>query len=56
MYDNARARRDLDWQPRYGFEQALAALAAGEDPRSELARSIGAKGYHAVTTGVYTVR
>ncbi len=27
-----------------------------EDPRSALARSIGAKGYHAVSTGVYTVR
>ena len=30
--------------------------ATDEDPRSALARSIGAKGYHAVSTGVYTVR
>jgi nucleoside-diphosphate-sugar epimerase len=56
VYDNGRARRELGWQPRYGFEQALEALGAGGDPRSELARSIGAKGYHAVSTGVYTVR
>lgn len=56
VYSNERARRELGWQPRYGFEQALDALAAGGDPRSELARSIGAKGYHAASTGVYTVR
>lgn len=56
VYVNERARRDLGWRPRYGFEQAIDAIAAGQDPRSELARSIGAKGYHAVSTGVYTVR
>jgi nucleoside-diphosphate-sugar epimerase len=56
VYDNERARRELGWEPRYGFKQALDALAAGHDPRSELAREIGAKGYHAVSTGVYTVR
>ena len=32
------------------------ALAAGEDFRSPLARAVGAKGYHAETTGVYTTR
>jgi nucleoside-diphosphate-sugar epimerase len=56
VYVNERARRELGWEPRYGFEQALAALAAGTDPRSELARMVGAKGYHAESTGVYTVR
>lgn len=56
VYDNRRARHDLGWEPRHGFEQALVALAAGRDPRSELARSIGMKGYHAESTGVYTVR
>jgi UDP-glucose 4-epimerase len=56
VYVNQRARRELGWEPRYGFEQALDALAAGADPRSELARSVGAKGYHAASTGVYTVR
>lgn len=56
VYDNELARRELGWEPRYGFGQALDALAAGRDPRSELALSVGAKGYHAVSTGVYTVR
>jgi nucleoside-diphosphate-sugar epimerase len=56
VYENERARRELGWEPHYGFEQALDALVAGGDPRSELARSIGAKGYHARSTGVYTVR
>ncbi len=31
-------------------------LAAGADPRSPLARAVGAKGYHAVSTGPYTGR
>ena len=56
VYDNARARRELGWTPRYDFARAIDALAAGEDPRSPLARAIGAKGYHATTTGVYTRR
>ena len=30
--------------------------ATAHDPRSQLALSIGAKGYHAVSTGVYTAR
>jgi UDP-glucose 4-epimerase len=56
VYDNARARSDLGWEPRHDFRHALDRLAAGEDPRSELARSVGAKGYHAVSTGPYTTR
>jgi UDP-glucose 4-epimerase len=56
VYDNARARADLGWSPRYDFRHALDRVAAGEDPRSELAVTVGAKGYHAVPTGVYTVR
>jgi UDP-glucose 4-epimerase len=56
VYDNARARRDLGWEPERGFGSALDALAAGEDWRSPLAREVGAKGYHAETTGIYTVR
>ncbi len=56
VYDNARARADLDWSPRYGFRLVLDLLKAGEDPRSPLARAIGAKGYHPVSTGPYTVR
>ncbi len=56
VYDNARARRDLGWAPRYDFGRALERLARGEDPRSDLALAVGAKGYHAEPTGVYTTR
>jgi UDP-glucose 4-epimerase len=56
VYDNARARRDLGWAPRHDFAFALERLARGEDPRSDLALAVGAKGYHAETTGVYTTR
>jgi UDP-glucose 4-epimerase len=56
VYDNGRAREELGWSPRYDFRHALDRVAAGEDPRSELAVTVGAKGYHAEPTGVYTVR
>jgi hypothetical protein len=56
VYDNALARAELGWRPRYDFGHALDRLEAGEDPRSELALAIGAKGYHPVSTGPYTVR
>jgi len=56
VYANAQARRALGWAPRYDFRYALDRLAANEDPRSPLAVSVGAKGYHAVSTGPYTVR
>jgi len=54
VYDNARARADLGWSPSYDFRAVLDALKRGEDPRSPLARAIGAKGYHDKPTGVYT--
>ena len=56
VYVNARARDELGWSPRWDFGYALDRLAAGEELRSELARTVGAKGYHAVSTGPYTVR
>ena len=56
VYDNAGARRALGWTPRIDFRHALDRLARGEDPRSDLALAVGAKGYHAETTGVYTTR
>jgi len=56
VYDNALAREQLGWAPRHDFATAVGALAAGEDPRSALARDVGAKGYHPVSTGIYTVR
>jgi UDP-glucose 4-epimerase len=46
VYDNARAREALGWQPRYDFRHVLDCLAAGRDFRSELARAVGVKGYH----------
>jgi UDP-glucose 4-epimerase len=54
VYVNARARADLGWSPRYDFRAVLDALKSGQDPRSPLARAIGAKGYHDRPTGVYT--
>ena len=56
VYVNARARRDLGWAPRHDFGAALERMRAGEDPRSPLARAVGAKGYHAESTGPYTAR
>lgn len=56
VYANERARAALDWTPRYDFRHALDRLAVGEDWRSPLAQSVGAKGYHAFSHGVYTVR
>lgn len=46
VYDNARARTELGWQPRHDFRALIARLAAGDDARSPLAREIGSKGYH----------
>ena len=56
VYVNERARTDLGWMPRYDFAHALGLLRAGESARSSLATSVGAKGYHPVTTGPYTRR
>jgi UDP-glucose 4-epimerase len=47
VYVNDRARKDLDWRPRYDFRYVLNCLRAGVDPRSALARAVGSKGYHA---------
>jgi UDP-glucose 4-epimerase len=46
VYDNDLARRELGWRPKYDFAYAIAQLRAGHDHRSELARTIGVKGYH----------
>ncbi len=50
VYVNAKAREELGWEPRHDFRVAL----GREDHRSELARAVGAKGYHAEPTGPYT--
>ena len=56
VYVNGRARAELGWEPRYDFRRALELLQAGEEPGSELAVSVGAKGYHPLTHGPYTTR
>jgi UDP-glucose 4-epimerase len=56
VYVNERARRELGWAPQYTFAAALERLQAGEDYRSPLALAVGAKGYHAQSTGPYTTR
>ncbi len=49
VYVNERARRELGWRPQHDFQHALDCLKIGDDPRSELARTIGAKPYHSET-------
>ena len=56
VYDSRRAQDALGWAPRWTFAHALERVAAGLEPRSELAIAVGAKGYHPVSTGVYTTR
>src|SRR5262245_41683071 len=46
VYVNDRARRELEWEPRYDFARVVDLLWKDEDPRSDLARKIGSKGYH----------
>jgi UDP-glucose 4-epimerase len=47
VYVNTLARRDLDWEPRWTFGYILERLRAGQTFRSDLARTVGFKGYHA---------
>ena len=54
VYVNAKARRELRWEPHYDFSWALQQLREGQDPVSDLARTVGRKGYHSQPTGVYT--
>ncbi len=51
VYVNARARAELGWTPRHDFRSVLDRLKADEDPRSDLARAVGSKGYHAASDG-----
>ncbi len=47
VYVNALARARLGWHPRYDFGCAIDRLRNSEDFRSDLARAVGSKGYHA---------
>jgi UDP-glucose 4-epimerase len=46
VYVNERARRELEWTPRYDFRWVIECLQVGEEPRSPLACVVGSKGYH----------
>jgi nucleoside-diphosphate-sugar epimerase len=46
VYVNAKARRELGWQPRHDFAALIARLRSGSGIESELAHAIGRKGYH----------
>jgi len=46
VYVNKKARDQLGWEPQYDFARILAQIRAGEAIGSELARTIGSKGYH----------
>lgn len=45
VYVNDRVRKDLGWNPKYDFRYVLDCLKAEKDPRSELAKRVGFKGY-----------
>ncbi|ORE96583.1 NAD-dependent epimerase/dehydratase [Stappia sp. 22II-S9-Z10] len=46
VYDSARAVAGLGWRPRWDFAAILAQVAAGSPIGSDLARTVGSKGYH----------
>ena len=56
VYDSTKAMKELGWQPRHTFSAAIELIEQGHDWRSELVHKVGRRGYHAVTTGVYTQR
>jgi UDP-glucose 4-epimerase len=47
VYDNALARQDLGWRPKWDFAAIVQRLRETGDIRGPLARQIGVKGYHA---------
>jgi UDP-glucose 4-epimerase len=47
VYDNALARSDLGWRPKWDFAAIVERLRETGDIRGPLAREIGTKGYHA---------
>ena len=46
VYDNALARRELGWRPKWDFAAIVARFAATGDIRGPLAKAVGEKGYH----------
>ena len=56
VYDSSKAVKELGWEPEYTFERTVERIGKGEEWRSPLTLQVGRKGYHAVSTGVYTKR
>jgi UDP-glucose 4-epimerase len=46
VYDNALARQDLGWRPKWDFPAIVERLRATGDIRGPLAKQVGVKGYH----------
>ncbi|MGF1578165.1 MAG: NAD-dependent epimerase/dehydratase family protein [Gemmataceae bacterium] len=46
VYVNAKAREVLGWRPQYDFRYVIECLHAGTNPKSQLSRDVGVKGYH----------
>jgi UDP-glucose 4-epimerase len=46
VYDNALARRELGWRPKWDFAAIVERLRESGDIRGPLAKAIGEKGYH----------
>jgi len=46
VYDSSHAQKTLGWEPEYTFAKAINNLSKNVDYRSELALSVGIKGYH----------
>lgn len=56
VYDSGKAVRELGWLPEYTFEKTVGRLERGEEWRSALALRVGKRGYHPMSTGVYTIK
>ena len=46
VYDNAKARAELGWQPKVDFAHVIGRLRETDDIRSPMAQTVGVKGYH----------
>ncbi len=46
VYDNALARRELGWRPKWDFAAIVERLRETGDIRGPLAKAVGEKGYH----------
>jgi UDP-glucose 4-epimerase len=47
VYDNALARKDLGWRPKWDFTAIVERIRETGDIRGPLAQQVGVKGYHA---------